>query len=262
MALTLILNGQPRTLELDEPAPLAGIVAALGLKPDRVAIEHNGMIAPRGSWPELNVYSNDRLEVVHFVGGGAPATEAGALIVGLGGTTAPGSSTERALSMVLNAAAAQGMKTRLFDGAALAALPLYTPGAHLRTAEEQAFIAAIREASGIVIASPGYHGSVSGLVKNAIDLVEETARDARPYFDDLPVGLVATAYGWQAGASTIAALRTIVHALRGWPTPFAAAINTTLCRFDDAGGCSDPAVAEQLERVGRQVARAARMHDK
>ena len=255
MALTVNLNGQPRTFELEEPASLAGIVAALALKPDRVAVEHNGELAPRTGWQQANVRSNDRLEVVHFVGGGAPAPEKKPLVVGIGGTTVAGSSTERALAMALHAAGAEGLQTRLFNGAALALLPLYTPGAHARTVEEQAFVEAIREASGIVIASPGYHGSVSGLVKNAIDLVEETARDARPYFDDLPVGLIATAYGTQAGANTIAALRTIVHSLRGWPTPFAATINSTLCRFDDEGGCSDAAVLEQLARVGRQVAR-------
>jgi FMN reductase len=178
------------------------------------------------------------------------------LIVGIGGTTVAGSSTERALSIALKGAESAGLRTRMFGGGVLSRLPLYTPNLHDRTAEEHEFIAAIREASGLIIASPGYHGSVSGLVKNAIDLIEETARDPRPYLDDLPVGLVATAYGWQATASTVAALRSIVHALRGWPTPYAAAVNSTACRFDEAGGCTDPAVEEQLARVGQQVARA------
>jgi len=43
--------------------------------------------------------------------------------------------------------------------------------------------------------------------------------------------------------------------LRGWPTPFAAAINARATFFDEAGGCSDPAVLEQLSLIGRQVAR-------
>jgi FMN reductase len=71
------------------------------------------------------------------------------------------------------------------------------------------------------------------------------------------VGLIATAYGWQATGSTIAALRSIVHALRGWPTPFAATINTQITKFDDQGGVTDPAVLDQLCLVGRQVARFA-----
>ena len=180
------------------------------------------------------------------------------LVLGIGGTTSPGSSTERALSIALKAAEAEGMRTRLIGGEFLARLPLYTPNLHDRTPEEHDFVAAIRECSGVLVASPGYHGSVSGLVKNALDLVEETARDARPYFDDLPVGLIATAYGWQATAGTLAALRSIVHSLRGWPTPYAAAVNTSTCRFDADGGCTDPGIAEGLARVGRQVALGVR----
>ena len=42
--------------------------------------------------------------------------------------------------------------------------------------------------------------------------------------------------------------------MRGWPTPFAAAINTQITQFDDQGGATDPAVVEQLCLIGRQVA--------
>ena len=129
------------------------------------------------------------------------------LVVGIGGTTLPGSSTERAVAIALRAAADHGMETRLFGGAELAALPLYIPHQITHLPAEQGLVDAVRAASGLVIASPGCHGSVSGLVQNAIDLIEETARDARPYLTDLPVGLIATAYGWQATGSTIAAPR-------------------------------------------------------
>lgn len=181
------------------------------------------------------------------------------LVVGIGGTTVAGSSTERALRIALKAAEHAGLRTQMFDGQVLARLPLYTPHLHDRTVEEHDFVTAVREASGIIFASPGYHGSVSGLVKNAIDLIEETAKDARPYLDDVPVGLIATAYGWQATGSTVAALRSIVHSLRGWPTPYAAAVNSSITKFDAEGGCTDAAVAGQLVLVGRQVARAV-MH--
>ncbi|WP_137898184.1 NADPH-dependent FMN reductase [Sphingomonas sp. 2SG] len=179
------------------------------------------------------------------------------LVVGIGGTIGGISSTERALRIALDAAEREGFRTRMFGGADMARLPLYDPRATNRTADEEAFVDAVRQASAVIIASPGYHGSISGVVKNALDLLEETAKDARPYLADMPVGLIATAYGWQATGSTIAALRSIVHALRGWPTPFAAAINTQITKFDADGGASDPAVVEQLGIVGRQVARFA-----
>ena len=179
------------------------------------------------------------------------------LVVGIGGSIGGVASTERALMIALESAAREGFATRLFGGEALARLPLYNPKAIDRTHAEREFVDAVRGASALIIASPGYHGSLSGLVKNALDLLEETAQDARPYLADVPVGLIATAYGWQATGSTIAALRSIVHALRGWPTPFAAAINTQITKFDEDGGSSDPAVADQLALVGRQVARFA-----
>lgn len=179
------------------------------------------------------------------------------LIVGIGGTIGAVSSTERALRIALDAVEREGFATRLFGGEDMARLPLYDPRATSRTSQEREFVDAVRKASGVIIASPGYHGSLSGVVKNALDLLEETAKDARPYLADMPVGLIATAYGWQATGSTIAALRSIVHALRGWPTPFAAAINTQITQFDDQGGATDPAVVEQLCLIGRQVARFA-----
>lgn len=179
------------------------------------------------------------------------------LVVGIGGTIGSVSSTERALRIAMTAAADEGFRTHVFGGEDLARLPLYNPRAATRTEDETLFVETVRQASAIIIASPGYHGSISGLVKNALDLLEETAKDDRPYFADLPVGLIATAYGWQATGSTIAALRSIVHALRGWPTPFAAAVNTQQTRFDAESRISDPAVEGQLRLVGQQVARFA-----
>ncbi|MEG3152584.1 NAD(P)H-dependent oxidoreductase [Sphingomonas sp. ZT3P38] len=185
------------------------------------------------------------------------ATAGTPLVVGIGGTIGGVSSTERALRIALDAACQEGFRTRMFGGADMARLPLYDPRATERTEHEREFVDTVRQASALIIASPGYHGSISGVVKNALDLLEETAKDERPYLADMPVGLIATAYGWQATGSTIAALRSIVHALRGWPTPFAAAINSQVTKFDDDGGSSDAAVLDQLRLVGRQVARFA-----
>lgn len=174
------------------------------------------------------------------------------LIVGIGGTTRPGSTTELALKVSLAAAQAAGAEVRLFDGAFLAGLPHYDPAAP-RTAFEAEFVAASRAADGFIIASPGYHGGVSGLVKNAIDLMEEMRTDARVYVDGCAVGCIATAYGPQGGGPVLAGLRAIVHAMRGWPTPCGAFVQSAPGLFDADGACQDDKVREQLETVGRQV---------
>lgn len=72
MALSLLVNGVTRQFDtLDEGSTLAAVVAELSLKADRVAIERNGEIAPRSQWPRIIPASGDRLEIVHFVGGGS-----------------------------------------------------------------------------------------------------------------------------------------------------------------------------------------------
>jgi sulfur carrier protein len=71
MALSVILNGQPREFSQLEPgASLIEVVGALDLKADRIAIEHNGEIAQRAAWEQTSINSGDRVEIVHFVGGG------------------------------------------------------------------------------------------------------------------------------------------------------------------------------------------------
>jgi sulfur carrier protein len=72
MALSVVLNGQIRDFpNLNPPVSLAEVVQELALKADRVAVERNGDIAERARWAEIMVSSGDKLEVVHFVGGGS-----------------------------------------------------------------------------------------------------------------------------------------------------------------------------------------------
>jgi FMN reductase len=175
------------------------------------------------------------------------------LVVGIGGTTRAASSTDRALRIALQAAEEAGARTFVFDGAFLSRLPHYAPENPERNEEQSRLVETVRKADGLIVASPGYHGGVSGLVKNALDLLEDLRDDERCYLDGRAVGCIVNAAGWQASASTLAALRSIVHALRGWPTPFGATLNTSEKIFDAAGACNDEKVAVQLATVGRQV---------
>ncbi|QHS51058.1 sulfur carrier protein ThiS [Edaphobacter sp. 12200R-103] len=72
MPLTLVLNGHTRIFEaLEVSSTLEDLLKELELKGDRIAVEHNGEIATRQKWNEIRLENNDRLEVVHFVGGGS-----------------------------------------------------------------------------------------------------------------------------------------------------------------------------------------------
>jgi thiamine biosynthesis protein ThiS len=69
--MEIVLNGQPRTVDLDpQTATLDALIAALEMKQDRVAVERNGEIVRRTEWAATAIQSGDRFEIVHFVGGG------------------------------------------------------------------------------------------------------------------------------------------------------------------------------------------------
>src|SRR5687768_10540429 len=66
--LNLTVNGEPRR---SAAATIAALVEELGLKPEKVAVERNGVIVPRSTLGEVALADGDVLEIVHFVGGGS-----------------------------------------------------------------------------------------------------------------------------------------------------------------------------------------------
>lgn len=175
-------------------------------------------------------------------------------IVGLGGTTRPESSTERALRLALAHAAQLGCETRLLGAAEMPQEP-YDPGRPDRSDAARTLVAELRRADGVIIASPSYHGGISGLVKNAIDFIEDLRDDPRVYLEGRAVGCIVCAEGPQAMGATLMAMRSIIHTLRGWPTPYGAAINTSTRPF---AGPVEPAVRQALETVAAEVVAFAR----
>ncbi|WP_200862841.1 NADPH-dependent FMN reductase [Amycolatopsis orientalis] len=177
-------------------------------------------------------------------------------VLGIGGSLREGSQSERALRIALAAAEERGVVTELIPGPELV-LPFYDTAIPERDERARKLIEGIRQADGLIVVSPGYHGGLSGLVKNALDYVEDLREDARPYLDGRAVGLAAVAYGWQAAVTTLEQLRTITHALRGWSTPLGGSINSAETKFDEAGGASDEKSVRTLRLIGEQVAEHA-----
>ena len=177
-------------------------------------------------------------------------------IVGLGGTLRANSSTERALRYCLASVERQGGRTRLFSAEDLD-LPMYAPHELERTPRALELVENLRDADAVVVGSPGYHGAVSGLVKNALDYIEDLREDPRVYLDNTPWGCISCAYGWQAAVGTLTQLRSIGHALRAWPTPLGVAINSAEPIWDESGELADTeqgrAVANQLDLLATQV---------
>jgi thiamine biosynthesis protein ThiS len=66
--MKLTINGEERSFA--DIANLSALIDSLGMKPDRVAVELNRKIVQRAKWGETPVRDGDKLEIVHFVGGG------------------------------------------------------------------------------------------------------------------------------------------------------------------------------------------------
>jgi FMN reductase len=182
----------------------------------------------------------------------------GLRIVGVGGTLRPRSSSGSALLFCLDHARARGAIVTAFTGPSLVA-PLYDPGSPDLPNSMVEMIASLRAADGIILASPGYHGGISGAIKNALDYTEEMAMDERSYFDGRAVGCIAAAAGWQATGATLSALRGVVHALRGWPTPLGVMLNSSEQLFDEGGACVTQQTQATLAAMTDQVIDFARM---
>ena len=122
-------------------------------------------------------------------------------IAGFGVATPGNLSREKELCVALASAAAAGAETARLGASDIGRL-MYTPKTPDRTSEVRRLVKALRSAGVIIIASPGYHGSVSGLVKNAVDYVADLRDDRRTYFNGRTVGCMVADGAWQA-TSTI-----------------------------------------------------------
>jgi FMN reductase len=133
----------------------------------------------------------------------------------------------------------------------LAELPIFDASGSADTSAASPLVEAVRAADAVVIATPGYHGGMSGLVKNALDHLELLREDERPYLDGRAVGVIVAAAGWQACGTTLVSVRSAVHSLRGWPTPFGVTVNSAEPMIDADGGLIEPVTGALRILVGQ-----------
>ena len=175
-------------------------------------------------------------------------------VIGFAGSLRPESATRAAVQYALHGAAEEGAKVSLMD---LAAYNLPFLGREWEEANVKAvrrFRADLRASDGILLGSPEIHGSVSGVLKNALDLANSDE------FEWKMVVLVGVAGGRMGATETLSHLRTIGSSLHAWVVPTQASIGDSTEAFDSHGGPIDPEVGSRLKSVGRQVAHFARLH--
>lgn len=176
-------------------------------------------------------------------------------VVGLPGSLRDTSLTRMAVEIALQGAAAVGAETRLIDLRRYD-LPFcdgnqdesrYPPDV-FRLRDQ------IREAHGIILGTPEYHAGMSGVLKNALDLMGFRE------FEGKMIGLIGLAGGSMGAAYSLTSLRIVGRALHAWVIPQQVSIPRARDIFNTDGTIKDASYQGRLLEVGREVARFASLH--
>ena len=178
------------------------------------------------------------------------------LVVGIGGTLRDGSRSLAALKHALSAAEAAGARTKLLALNKMD-LPLFRPGLRLDDypSDVQKVVNAAAESDGLLWSTAGYHGTLAGVTKNALDYLEFLSRQS--YLDGRPVGLISVAGGDMAAVNAIDAMVHTVHALRGNALSLKVPIGGSRSAFSPDGEIVNDKARRRLEMLGELVAEEA-----
>lgn len=179
-------------------------------------------------------------------------------VVGIGGTLRARSTSLWALEAALESAARAGASTDVLPLREWS-LPFYTPGYSLDDYPPvvREFIERVAAADALLISSAGYHGTLAGVTKNALDFFEFLKSAERPYLQNRVVGLIATAGGDMANVHTVDTMTQIVHSLRGTVLPLQVAIPYAGQVFEADGSIKVAKWSQRLDALGQLAVETA-----
>lgn len=177
-------------------------------------------------------------------------------VVGIAGSLRADSTTRIAVELALTGAAELADEVELID---LGDYDLpFCDGMYdenTETPEVHRLREAVASAGGIVLGTPEYHGSFSGVLKNALDLMSDDE------FGGKMVGLIAVAGGRLGATNALNGLRTVGRALHSWVLPHQVSIaqGSSVLRHPESDAFAE--ARDRLQELGRQVARFAYLHN-
>ena len=176
-------------------------------------------------------------------------------VVGISGSLRLESFTRRAVEIALEGAAKMGADTRLLD---LREYDLPFSSGNPRERNYPADVFRLREdirsAAGVILGSPEYHGGLSGVLKNALDLM------GFKEFEGKLIGLIGVSGGVMGASNALVSLRNIGRALHAWVIPEQVSIPQAWRKFNQDGTIQDEALLGKLMQVGQQVAHYSALH--
>ena len=169
-------------------------------------------------------------------------------VVAICGSLRQGSSTHAALKIALSAAEEAGAEVELLE---LSEYDLVFQGSVASESEYPPGVFRLREkvkrAHGILLGSPEYHGSFSGVLKSALDLM------GFDEFENKVIGLIGVSGGRMGAVNALSMLRTVGTALHAWVVPNDVSIPNSSQAFDANGNLHDAELTTRVKAVGKQV---------
>ena len=173
-------------------------------------------------------------------------------VLGICGNMRPNSGTLAVLKIALEAAEGAGAQTEYVDIAA-APLPFCDARSDDSTypIEVHQFRERVRSAQGIILASPDYHNSFSGSLKNALDLCGSVE------FDHKIIGIIGVAGGATGAMDAISHIRTVMRSFGAWAVPHQVSISNSNKLFSAPNQIADPIILKRIEKLGTDVVKYA-----
>jgi NAD(P)H-dependent FMN reductase len=176
-------------------------------------------------------------------------------VIAICGSLRPNSNTRKALEIALKGAAEAGAETQMVD---LREYELIFCDGKEDESGYPPDVARLRDdvksAQGIIIGTPEYHSSFSGVLKNAIDMMSFKE------FEGKMIGLLGTSGGAMGALNALNGLRTIGRSLHAWVNPEQVSIAAAWKAFNDDGMLKDADIEKRLLELGRQVTRFSFLH--
>ncbi len=167
-------------------------------------------------------------------------------IVGIAGSLRPDSSSQMALELAVQRVQALGAEVEIID-LRLLKLPFCDGGDDYPDYPDvKRMQDAVKNADGLILATPEYHGSVSGVLKNALDLMS---------FDQLSgkvTGLISV-LGGQSNSNALNDLRVILRWVHGWVIPEQIAIGQSWKAFNPEGKLLDEKLSQRFDEFAQSL---------
>ena len=167
-------------------------------------------------------------------------------IVGINGSLRPESYSYQALQQAVERVRALGAQVEILDLRTME-LPFCNGGDEYPDFPDvEKLRETVKDADGLILATPEYHGSVSGVIKNALDLMS---------FEHLAgkvTGMISV-LGGQSNSNALNDLRVIMRWVHGWVIPEQVAIGQAWQAFDDEGKLLDEKLSQRLDKFAQSL---------